>query len=164
MRSFLLPFILLGATLLAHSQSHAEPTLSPALLHEKLTHIPHGWTRLRKHHSSSILPLRFGLTQPNIGSLESLLSDVSHPSSPNYGHHWTPEQIVEKFAPKSESIESVREWLYENGIDRGRVRLSGSKAWLEVNATVEEAENLLNTEYHVYEHESGKEHIGTPIN
>jgi tripeptidyl-peptidase-1 len=30
---------------------------------------------------------------------------------------------------------------------------------LEVNATVEEAERLLKSEYHVYEHESGKEHV-----
>ena len=158
MRSFILSFVFVGASLVL-----AEPTLSPIVLHEKRDHIPHGWTRSRKHHSSAILPLRFGLSQSNINEIESYLSDVSHPDSPNYGKHWTPEQVIEKFAPKPESIKSVKNWLYESGIDFHRVRLSGNKGWLEVNATVAEAESLLNTEYHVYQHETGKEHIGQLI-
>ena len=158
MRSFIIPFIFLGATLVL-----AEPTLSPSVLHEKRVHIPYGWTYSHKHHSSAILPLRFGLSQPNINEIESYLSDVAHPDSLNYGKHWTPEQVIEKFAPKPESIQSVKNWLYESGIDLRRVRLSGNKGWLEVNATVAEAESLLNTEYHVYQHESGKEHIGQLI-
>ena len=34
------------------------------------------------------------------------------------------------------------------------------QSWIKLNATVEEAEKLLNAEYHVYKHVSGKEHVG----
>ena len=55
--------------------------------------------------------------------------------------------------------EFVAEWLEEEGIARGRMRLSASKGWIEVNATVAEAERILDTEYHVYTHPSGAEQI-----
>lgn len=42
-----------------------------------------------------------------------------------------------------------------------KIRLSASKGWLEVEATVEQAEELMNTEYHIFEHSTGQEHIGT---
>jgi len=39
------------------------------------------------------------------------------------------------------------------------MKLSPTKAWLEITSTVEEAENLLNAEYHLYDHEFGTKHI-----
>jgi tripeptidyl-peptidase-1 len=105
--------------------------------------------------------LRFALTQSNIQDLEALLYDVSHPDSPNYGNHWSPAQIAAKFAPSTESIETVHAWLIESGVEPHRVELSPTKGWLEVTSTVEEAENLLAAEYHIYNHEeTGKKHVG----
>lgn len=43
---------------------------------------------------------------------------------------------------------------------RDRVHVSKTKGWVMLNATVAEAEALLATEYHVFEHDSGKEHVG----
>jgi tripeptidyl-peptidase-1 len=138
----------------------AEPQLSPYILHEKRTHIPAGWSHVRKHDPFAVLPLRFALSQSNIHNLEDFLNDISHPDSPNYGNHWTPSQIAKTFAPNDETVDAVWGWLSGSGFAANRLRVTPTKGWIEVNATVEEAERLLQAEYHVYAHGSGKEHIG----
>ncbi|OJA13987.1 hypothetical protein AZE42_04597 [Rhizopogon vesiculosus] len=159
MLSFILQVLLFSFILDLAVCAIADPTVSSWKLHEKRSHVPAGWTRAQKHHPSASIPLRIALTQSNIQDIEAFLYDVSHPDSHNYGHHWSPAQIAAKFAPSAESIRTVRSWLIESGVEPHRVKLSPTKAWLEVTSTVEEAENLLNAEYHVYDHESGTKHI-----
>ena len=68
------------------------------------------------------------------------------------------------FAPTSEAVDTVHGWLIDAGFVRERVKVASSRGWIEVNATVEEAENLLRAEYHVYRHgESGQKHIGSSL-
>ncbi|KAJ4482472.1 peptidase S8/S53 domain-containing protein [Lentinula aciculospora] len=134
-------------------------SLSPFILHERRSHIPSGWFLERKHPASAVLPLRFGLKQSNIHNLEDYLYDISDPSSPNFGRHWTPGEVVKTFAPSAESVTVVQEWLIDNGISKERMRVSPSKGWIEVDTTVEEADQLILADYHVYTHESGQEHI-----
>ncbi|EIW80513.1 subtilisin-like protein [Coniophora puteana RWD-64-598 SS2] len=138
----------------------AEPTISPYALHEKRIVLPQGWSYGRKHAAGSALPLRFALTQQNIEEMEKYVMDVSHPHSPNYGKHWSVKDVLEKFSPNRETVKTVHDWLTENGIEKERIRLSPNKGWIEVDATIEEAEALLQTEYSVYSHVSGKEHVG----
>jgi tripeptidyl-peptidase-1 len=137
----------------------AKPSLSPYVLHEKRHHVPDGWRHDRKHHHAAVLPLRFALTQPNIDNMGQYLEDVSDPDSPNYGNHWSMEKVAEVFAPSPETIAIVRSWLNNHGFAYERIRLSPTRLWLELNATVEEAEDLLRTEYNVYKHETGTEHV-----
>ncbi|GJJ12900.1 hypothetical protein Clacol_007146 [Clathrus columnatus] len=139
----------------------ASPSLHSRVIHEKREHVPHGWERSRKLDGSTILPMRFGLKQSNIDRLEELLMDVSHPHSPNYGKHWSPERIAETFAPTQDSVDSVIDWLDSEGLGRDRIKLSNSKGWIQINATVEEVERLLNAEYHVYTHIYGNQHIAS---
>lgn len=56
------------------------------------------------------------------------------------------------FAPADESVRAVREWLESFGIDNSRVVHSDNKGWLAFDATAEEAEKLLRTEYYEHEH------------
>lgn len=133
---------------------------SPLVSHEKRSHTPFGWSLLRRHDSSATMPLRFGLKQSNIDKIDEYLYDVSHPSSANYGKHWTAAEIAATFAPDDSTIDTVRSWLVESGIAVEKIRLTASKGWIEADVTVGEAENLMNTEYNVYTHETGKEHIG----
>lgn len=86
--------------------------------------------------------------------------DVSHPHSPNYGNHYTPEEVKEMFKPSKESLDTVIDWLKDEGIDRERIGLSNSGGWIEVDLSVEEAERVLDTEYTVYQHTYGNEHVG----
>ncbi|KAG6909284.1 hypothetical protein DXG01_001228 [Tephrocybe rancida] len=107
--------------------------------------------------------MRFGLTQRNIHRIEDMLMDVSHPESPAYGQHWTPSRVLDTFAPSGDTITAVTNWLADAGIARERLRLSVSKGWIELNATVQEMESLLKTEYHVYGHsDTSDEQISCP--
>lgn len=58
-----------------------------------------------------------------------------------------------------ETVNSVKSWLTSAGVAADRIKHSQSLAWLEFNATADEAEQLLNTKYYVYEHESGQPHV-----
>jgi tripeptidyl-peptidase-1 len=56
------------------------------------------------------------------------------------------------FAPAEETAQAVREWLLMFGIHDSRIVHSENKGWLAFDATVEEAEKLLLTEYYEHEH------------
>jgi len=141
----------------------ANPLPYSYTLVRKRSTIPLGWSHIAKHNPSSILPIRFGLSQPNIHNIGELLLDISHPESPNYGNHWTPSQVADKFRPSDDTIHTVVHWLINSGVDKDQIRVSHSRIWIELNVTVEEAERLLKTEYHIFEHESGVKHVGEPF-
>ncbi|KAF9237889.1 peptidase S8/S53 domain-containing protein [Melanogaster broomeanus] len=63
------------------------------------------------------------------------------------------ENVEEYLYDVQQSVDAVRLWLLESGI-------SPSRGWLEFQATVREAEDLLHTTYSVYKHETGAEHVG----
>ena len=132
------------------------------VVHERRTAEPTGWVKSHRADPDDIIPLRIGMKQQNLDVLEDLLMDVAHPDSPRYGQHWTPEKVVDFFAPGESTLGSIRTWLGASGISEDKLRLSPNKGWIELNVTVAMAELLLDTEYHVYEHPLGAKQIGTP--
>ncbi|POS70995.1 Pro-kumamolisin [Diaporthe helianthi] len=128
-------------------------------LHERRSDIPDGWTRHEALDRRAVLPMRIGLKQRNLDMLPEWLSEVSHPKSERYGQHWSAKEVAEAFAPSDETVNSVRSWLISAGVAADRIRHSQSLAWLEFNASADEAERLLNTKYYIYEHQSGQEHV-----
>ena len=134
---------------------------SNLVVHERRAQEPRDWILTRRLEPGAVLPMRFGLTQSNMHKVEEMLMSVAHPSSSTYGKHFSMKEIVDTFAPATETIERVVDWLVGEGIDRERLKLSASKGWIEVDATAEEAEALLDAEYHVYTHaETGAKQIG----
>jgi tripeptidyl-peptidase-1 len=136
----------------------AEAAAAPGLAarhvqHEKRSVIPSGWAKRSKLESRRILPMKVALKQSNMENIEDFLMDVSHPESKNYGKHWSHKTIAETFAPSHETVKAVHDWLISAGIPKERIQKSQSMGWLHFDATVEEAEALLKTEYHLYEHE-----------
>ncbi|KAI0824504.1 subtilisin-like protein [Trametes gibbosa] len=152
-------FVALGAASLSLALAARTPVKRVA--HETRRSLPVGWTPVRRAEPDRVLPLSVGLVQSNLENLETYLMDVSHPDSPNYSQHWTPAKVADTFRPSAESVESVHRWLVEDGrIDAERIALSQNGAWILANVTVDEAEQLLGTEYYVYEHEGdGREHL-----
>ena len=141
--------------------SSALPTRrADLILHERRAVEPLDWVRARRPAPDTSLPLRIGLAQQNLHRLEELLMSVSHPASPSYGKHFSPEDVVDIFKPSDETVARVTEWLVGAGIGKDRLKISASKGWIELNTTIEEAEALIDAEYHVYEHPSGAEQIG----
>lgn len=130
----------------------ASSQFSPHVKHESRRSLPVDWEQTDRAPADFVLPLRIGLTQPNLDRIESLLHDVSHPESPNYGNHWSAAKVASTFRPSADSVAAVRDWLVDEGIEPSRIRLSKNFGWLEANVTIAEAEHLLKTEYHVYNH------------
>lgn len=133
---------------------------STHVLHEKRDTLPFGWERHEKLPSHEVLPMRIGLTQSNLDKAEEFLMEVSHPSSPKYGQHWSSKQVAETFAPSRESFDAVLMWLKSSGISPERISRSQSMGWLTFDATVAEAENLLKTQFFMHKHTTGKPHVG----
>ena len=79
--------------------------------------------------------------------------DVSDPQSPNFGKHWSMEEISRMFSPSVETVDAVRDWLSQSGISPKRHSIAASKGHIQFMANMGEVEDLLATEYHTYEHE-----------
>ncbi|KAL8417217.1 hypothetical protein RB596_007367 [Gaeumannomyces avenae] len=135
--------------------------LTRHVLHEAAPPARGTWRRHSRLDGRATLSMRVGLTQRNLERAAEFMAAVSHPSSPEYGRHWSAERVVETFAPERHRVEAVLRWLEEDGgIARGRVRLSSGRNWLAFEATAGEAEALLRTGYHVYSHAGhGARHV-----
>lgn len=59
-----------------------------------------------------------------------------------------------------ETVSSVTSWLADSGIDPHRISVTPNKAWVEVDAAVGELEELLQTQYFVYDHPLRESHVG----
>lgn len=140
--------------------SLAAPHPAPHVIHEARDSLPPFWSKRHGSLNGDIkLPMRIGLTQSNLQKGHEILMDVSSPRSSNYGKHYSKEEVTNLFAPSNETVEAVKTWLIESGIDGARISRSRGRNWLKFDTTVAEAEELLRTSYHVYEHDSGATHI-----
>lgn len=135
------------------------PQLSRRVLHEHRRSLPSGWSLHRRADPDATLPLSIALVQSNIHKLEDYLLDIADPESPNYGKHWTPAQVRDKFRPSQESVDLVHAWLATDGVHPDRVQLSHDGTYLRVNVTISEVERLLSTQYYVYQHDDGSEGV-----
>ena len=74
------------------------------------------------------------------------LQERSHPGSPRYGQYYTPEEVVDIFAPSRESIDAVHDWLSSSGVSSERISQSANKQWIQFDADAGKVERLLKTE------------------
>ncbi|CAK7264273.1 hypothetical protein SEPCBS119000_000904 [Sporothrix epigloea] len=110
------------------------------------------WQRTKRAAPDAILPMRIGLKQRNVDEGHDRLMTLSDPKSPDYGKHMSAEEVIAFFAPHRTTVEVVVDWLTSAGIHIDRISQSANKQWIQFDATVSEAEELLMTEYHIYEH------------
>lgn len=86
---------------------------------------------------------------------------VSDPDHHRYGQHLSVDDVNELIKPSSEALDLVHEWLSESGVDPSSLRYSPAQDWIDVALPVSTIEQLLDTEYSVYEHEDGSRLIRT---
>ena len=99
------------------------------------------------------LPVRIGLAQSNLDTAPDYLMDVADPDSPNYGRHWTADEVIDHFSPSEDTVEAVSSWLVKSGISKDIITHSENKAWFAFLATASQMESLLHTEYWEYQDE-----------
>lgn len=136
------------------------PKSTEHVVHER-RQVPHA--RLTQRMApNTVLPMRIGLRQNSaaLAAAEDWLMEVSHPASPRYGQHWSADEVVAAFRPSDEAVATVVAWLVEEGgIARDRLTHSDNKAWLAFDATVDEAERLLHTEYLYDDNDDEEGHV-----
>lgn len=107
------------------------------------------------------ITLTFALKQENIEKFEEELLAVSDPKSSKYGQHWDYEKVHNLLAPSTKSVNSVKHWLKKNGISANKiVSITPNNDFIKVEMTIEDANNLLKTEFGYWKHlTSGSKHI-----
>ncbi|KAI1337368.1 subtilisin-like protein [Xylariaceae sp. FL0016] len=111
------------------------------------------WTKIERARSEVLLPMRIGLNQPNLKRGHELLMDISDPQSKNYGKHLSAEDVVDFFSPSETTIRAVKDWLVSAGIPSHSISQSDNKQWIQFDAPTSQVEDLLLTDYHVWEHQ-----------
>ncbi|KAJ4154749.1 hypothetical protein LMH87_000028 [Akanthomyces muscarius] len=108
---------------------------------------------------SATIPARIALKQRNLEHGMELLLAVSDPASPNYGKHYTSDEVTELFAPDADSINKVTQWLKQAGIDN--VSVPKSRGFVDFKTTTDKLESLLQTKYHIYDQaNTGSQQLG----
>jgi len=133
---------------------HPAESTGNYVLHEKRSSasaIASHWRRGDRIDSDAIVPVRIGLKQNNIEVGNQRLFEISHPASPDYGKHLTPEEVTELFAPSRDTVQAVRDWLVETGVDPRVIGHSDNKGWLAADIPAKDAERLFRAELHEYE-------------
>ncbi|RKU41457.1 hypothetical protein DL546_002597 [Coniochaeta pulveracea] len=75
----------------------------------------------------------------------------------------TAEEVIDYFAPSYKSVNAVRSWLASVGVPADRILQSVNKQWLAFDVPVHRAEEILHTQYYIYQHtESGIHNIACP--
>jgi len=145
------PHVLTGCVLAASvtalpSNSH--------VLHEK-REVPLSHPRVRVA-PDAVIPIRIGLKQSNLHLGYDKLMEVSHPESNKYGQHLSAEEVHDLFAPAEETVQTVKDWLLNSGLEEEDIVPYANKGWLAIDVPANVAERLLLTEY--YEHETSDGH------
>lgn len=124
--------------------------------------VPSKWTQIRRAPKDHTISLRIGLKQGSFAELEKQLYQVSDPSHEKYGQHLSQSEVHKLVAPSETSLAAVHDWLEENNVSLDTLSYSQSKDWVVVALPVSAVENLLDTEYHVYEDDEGTQMVRTP--
>ncbi|KAJ0426609.1 subtilisin-like protein [Aspergillus carlsbadensis] len=134
--------------------------VSSRVVHERRDVLPEYWIEESRLDKQERLPVRIGLTQSKLDHGHDLLMEISDPASPRYGKHLSAEEVHDLFAPSQDSVDQVRAWLESAGVVASRISQSVNKQWLQFDASAEEMESLLQTEYYLYSHNgSDRSHI-----
>lgn len=117
---------------------------------EKLTAVPHPWILKDggRVYADRSFKLRIHLKNRNIASFQQQVYDISTPGHPSYGRHQTREELNALLAPSKESFELVAEWIKEEGLS-GVATIEND--WIVLDSTVGAVEELLQTEFNLYE-------------
>lgn len=113
-----------------------------------------GWIREKKNvwSDSDIVKVIFVLKRDTdtVRRLDTVLWDVSNPSSANYGKFLKPEDIISNFSPSRKSLKIVTDFLESFGLTGENLRVSKYLDLVHVKLPVKLAEKMLQTEFGLF--------------
>jgi tripeptidyl-peptidase-1 len=89
----------------------------------------------------------FHMKLKNIELLEDKLLEVSHPDSPNYGKHWTRQQISDYFSPLDGAHDALKSVLVGKGVASEDINVSTFGELVYVTAPIQIWEDVLGTKF-----------------
>jgi len=126
---------------------------------KKPIEVEEGWAKLGKPHEETEIKLIIAIKQRNVDILERIFWEVSDPTSTSYGEHLTMDDITKIVAPEESVLDAVFHWL--DGHPITFKELTPNKDMLTIKLPLKSAEELLQTEYHLYRHRTGKEAVSS---
>jgi len=129
--------------------------------HTRASQIPSAWTLKEECDELHEFKLTVAIKQQNIEFLESHVAAISDPQNELYHKYWTAAEVRSYFKPSIATIDSVTEWLSQNGftIENGKINIE-SHGVIKVSITCGAANRLLNAKYNFYENTlNGKTHL-----
>ncbi|KAJ7893724.1 family S53 protease [Mycena olivaceomarginata] len=121
---------------------------SELLAPEERDTAPGGFSRVGPSPGDKILNLRLALTPNDIDGLYDSVYNVSTPGSPRYGQYLSKEEVEKFVAPSADTATQVGAWLASNNITS--LPLTAAGEWISVNLTVDQANQLLSTEFSTF--------------
>jgi len=119
-----------------------------------------GWVKLHRVEPESSVHLTFALKQENVDDLEELLLKVSDPDSPSYGKYLSVDQITNLISPTKETVDIVKVWLKNNGVNLDHCDITLNKDFLLCAIPRKTAEKvLLGSVFHYYKHDKLSSHV-----
>lgn len=97
-----------------------------------------------------------------VGRIIYLRLPVSDPDHTRYGQHLSKAEVDELVKPSPDTSKLVLEWLEDSGIEEKDCQFSGARDFISISLKVEDVEELLKTEYSIYEHQDGTRLVRTP--
>ena len=103
--------------------------------------------KLGRLHHEYIHEVTIAIRPKNMDEVTRVLHDISHPSSSNYGKHWTREEIVD-FTSNSEAYVAVVSYLRSRGASVVSETLASE--FITVRAPIKVLETIFNTEFYIF--------------
>mmetsp|Transcript_18166 Transcript_18166/g.29846 ORF Transcript_18166/g.29846 Transcript_18166/m.29846 type:complete len:597 (+) Transcript_18166:186-1976(+) len=151
------PLILILCAVAAHgmipSRPHAADSYRVSLELDASNEIPKDWMEKAPTDPEKRITLYFATKQQNLDKLEEAFWAVSDPDSPMYGQYMTLDQVT-ALVSEPTSTAAVYEWLRSNVPD-AEFHIVANQDFVRVGLRVGQAEQLLQTSFHEYEHTSG---------
>ncbi len=104
---------------------------------------------IREVNSNDFHEVCFAIKQRNIEKLNEIANDVSFPSSPNYGKHWSRQQIAD-FTSNPASNQQLKSYLLQNHPEVQITRETRYGDYVFAKAPVKTWETMFNTKFQVY--------------
>ncbi|TFL02170.1 Pro-kumamolisin, activation domain-containing protein [Pterulicium gracile] len=125
--------------------------LANPLLPQQRSDLPEGFNAVGSPSQDESITFRIALTQRDFPGLEKALYAAATPGSPQYGQYLSKDQVNDYASPSEEAVASVSSWLESQGLSPSSLSPSGD--WITVQATVRQANRLLQAEFKRYEAE-----------
>jgi len=98
--------------------------------------------------ASQVMSLTIALPYRDLAGMQKFVDDVSNPTSPNYRHFITPQQVAERFGPSADTVRAVEDYFTAEGLKIGFESRNGLA--IQVSGTVTQMEHAFSTTFNDY--------------